>query len=310
MSRPTQKKAHAGVVPSTAPETVSPKWLFKAMGVVILVALVCSYLSLGLLFYQGQWQIVLHPDAAAKTRPAAPGLLRFAPDESGRPQLTGEWFGAASGTRYAGLTVLLLNGGDGSRENSASTVAALHDLGLNVFSFDYRGYGLSQDIHPSQLRMTEDSQAAWRYLTESRGTSARQIVIYGTGVGASLATRLAIDHPESPALIVDSPNGDLLEVVRKDYRSSLLPTAMLFHERFPLANPLVTLGTPKLLITTDSKPEPSAFVTAASPKMIVSLPSVPGPLYGEAITRFLDQYVSSSARQLVPSVAPAGTKIH
>jgi len=85
---------------------------------------------------------------------------------------------------------------------------------------------------------------------------------------------------------------------------------MLFHERFPLANPLVTLGTPKLLITTDSKPEPSAFVTAASPKMIVSLPSVPGPLYGEAITRFLDQYVSSSARQLVPSVAPAGTKIH
>ena len=309
MSRPTQKKAAAGVTPSTAPETVSAKWLLKATGVVILMALLCSYLSLGLLFYQGQWQIVLHPDAKAKTKPPLPGLLRFAPDESGQPQLTGEWLGAASGARYSGLTVLFLGGGDGSRENSASTVAALHDLGLNVFSFDYRGYGLSQDVHPSQQRMTEDSQAAWRYLTDSRSIPARQIVIYGTGVGASLATRLAADHAEAPALIVDSPHADLLDVARKDYRSRLLPTAMLFHERFPLAAPLATLRTPKLLLTNNSKPEPSAFVTAASPKMIVSLPPVPGALYSEAITRFLDQYVSSSSSQLVPSAAPAGTKI-
>jgi hypothetical protein len=84
---------------------------------------------------------------------------------------------------------------------------------------------------------------------------------------------------------------------------------MLFHERFPLADPLATLGTPKLLITTDGKSEPSAFVTAASPKMIVSLPPAPGALYSKAVTRFLDQYVSSSSGQLVPSVAPASTKI-
>jgi pimeloyl-ACP methyl ester carboxylesterase len=309
MSRPAQKSVHAKATPSTPPETVSGRWLLKAIGVVILVALICSYLSLCLLFYQGQWQMVLHPDASAKTRPAPAGLLRFAPDESGRPQLTGEWLGAAPGGRYAGITVLFLGGGDGSRANSAACVAVLHDLGLNVLSFDYRGYGLSTDIHPNQQRLMEDSQAAWRYLTGSRGIAGKQIVLYGTGVGASLATLLAAEHPETPALILETPYADLLEVARADSRSSLLPVAMLFHERFPLAGPLATLGIPKLLIAADSRTEPSAFVTAASPKITVTLPPVPGALYSEAVTRFLDQYVAAPGSELVPSVAPAGTKL-
>jgi hypothetical protein len=109
---------------ANATQTVSSRWLLKAIGIVILAALACSYLSLCLLYHQGQWQIVLHPDPAAKTKPAPAGMIRFGPDESGRPQLTGEWMSAAPGGRYAAITVLFLGGGDGSRLNAQPTVSA------------------------------------------------------------------------------------------------------------------------------------------------------------------------------------------
>ena len=42
-------------------KTSDPLWLIKAIAFTILVALFCGYLTLCLLFYQGQWQLVLHP---------------------------------------------------------------------------------------------------------------------------------------------------------------------------------------------------------------------------------------------------------
>jgi pimeloyl-ACP methyl ester carboxylesterase len=166
----------------------------------------------------------------------------------------------------------------------------LHQIGLNVFSFDYRGYGLSASGHPTQQRMTEDSDAAWLYLTSSRGISPKNIVLYGTGVGTSLVARLAREHPEVPALVLDSPHTDLLNLARSDPRSGLLPVSLLFHENFPLAAQLGSLTTPKLLISLDGAKASPAFALAASPKMTVDLPTGSGPLFTQAVTRFLDQY--------------------
>jgi pimeloyl-ACP methyl ester carboxylesterase len=304
--KPTSNKASA----SSSPPQVSGRWLLKAIGGVIVAALICSYLSLCLLYRIGQWQIVLHPDPTAKTKPAPAGMIRFGPDESGRPQLTGEMLSGDAGARYSTITVLFLAGGDGSRLNAAATVNELRELGLNVLWFDYRGYGLSGNIHPNQQRMSEDAESAWRYLIGTREIAPRQIVVYGTGVGASLAAKLASEHSEIPAIILDAPYTDLLKVAQQDSRSSVLPTELLFHERFPLVEQLSTLSTPKLLIYSDKAAEPSAFATAATPKQTVSLPSATSPLFKETLTRFLDQYMGGSVPQIVPSVAPAGTKQH
>ncbi len=306
MSRSARKPTHKHS--SAAPQTISGRWLAKAMAIVILAALVCSYLSLCLLYRIGQWQIVLHPDRAARSQSAPADMLRFGPDESGRPQLTGEFLVAPPGGRYNSVTILFLGGGDGSRKNYSDTVAALNYVGLNVLWFDYRGYGLSADIHPNQQRLMEDADSAWSYLTGTRGVAPQRIIPYGTGVGASLAAALAAKHGEIQAVILDSPFTDLLEVARKDSRSGLLPISMLFNERFPLAAPLATLQTPKLLLSPANKPEPAAFAAAATPKMAVSLPTGSWPLYDQAVTRFLDQYVAVPGGQVVPSVAPVGTK--
>lgn len=289
MARPAPAKSHPPKSPRRpGPNVVQASWLLKTLGGMFLFALACSYLSLCLLYHQGQWQIVLHPDAAARSATPPQGLLHFGPDETGRPQLTGELWPAGEGSHYGRLTILLLPAGDGSRADLAATVQQLHDLGLSVFSFDYRGYGLSALIRPNQQQMTEDAEAAWRYLNVSHGVPAAEIVPYGVGVGASLAVTLAERHPATPAVILDHPLGDLLATAQRDPRSRFVPTELLFKQRFPLAGPLATLKTPKLLIMhSDSSKE---FIAAANPKMSVELSQQDLPHYAEAIRRFLDQY--------------------
>jgi pimeloyl-ACP methyl ester carboxylesterase len=284
---------------------VSPVWLIKAFGLVLLAAALCTYLALCLLFRHGQWQLVLHPSHSNSGPPGTPEIVRFGPDDSGTPQLVGIWLPAASGARYSKTTILFLPGGDGSRTNFDPTIQSLHNLGLNVLAFDYRGYGFSANTHPNEQRMIEDAEAAWRYLTSTRTIAPNRIIPYGAGVGASLAARLVQNHPETPALIINSPYTDLLNVVQSDPRTTLLPVSLLFHERFPLTEPLATLQKPKLLLAQTNK-APLAFQIAAPPKITVELETVPGREFEEAVTRFLDEYLSSTPPP-IPSKAPSGT---
>jgi hypothetical protein len=283
--------------------------LVKAIALTIVAALFCGYLTLCWLFYQGQWQLVLHPTRTSANPPSIAGIhyepIRFGPDESATPQLTGWWIPSDLGGRYAHLTILFLPDGNGSLSDSIPTLASLHNLGINIFAFDYRGYGQSAATHPSEQSMTHDANAAWQYLTTSRAIPAKQIIPYGTGVGASLAAELATAQHSISALILDTPRADLLNVATHDPRATLIPVRLLFHERFPLAAPLATLHTPKLLLSRSTSLD-QTFLTAADPKMTVELTSPSAVLYKQSLTRFLDQYLPPAhVPALVPSTAPA-----
>jgi pimeloyl-ACP methyl ester carboxylesterase len=283
-------------------------WLVKAIAATIVAALFCGYLTFCLLFYQGQWQLVLHPTRTSSAPASIAGipyeLIHFGLDESATPQLAGWWIPSAPGARYAHTTILFLPGSDGSLADSIPTLASLHNIGLNVFAFDYRGYGQSTPTRPSQLNMTSDADSALRYLTKSRAIPDSQIIPYGTGVGAALATELAADHTSVPGLVLDAPRADLLQIAQRDPRSRLIPISLLFHERFPLATPLSTLKTPKLLISRTTSPDES-FLHASDPKLTVELPSPSETLYSQTLTRFLDQYLPPApVPQLVPTPTP------
>jgi uncharacterized protein len=304
MPRPTPSKRTPPAPRSNATEDIDPRWLLKAGGFTVLLALFCGYLTLCWLFYQGQWQLVLHPARTAASQLPVVGaeLIHFAPDESATPQLTAWSIPAAPPSslqpaRYSHATILLLPSGDGSLADDTTLLATLHDLGLNIFALDYRGYGQSAAIHPNQRNMTQDTESAYRYLTVSLHLKTTQIIPYGIGVGASLAAQLAAAHPEIPAIILESPRTDLLDTARHDARSSLLPTSLLFNQDFPLATPLSTSRTPKLLLSTGEKP--TAFKTAADPKITVEFsPTASQPESGaartESIRRFLDQYLPAT----------------
>ncbi|HEY0263618.1 MAG TPA: alpha/beta hydrolase [Granulicella sp.] len=280
-----------------APEVVDPVWLLKAIAVVLVAALVCGYMALCLLLYQGQWQLVLHPKqtttAPAEVGDAAVQALKFGTDASGTPQLTGWWIPAAGG-RYAGTTVLYLPAGDGSLADAQGTLALLHQLGVNVFGIDYRGYGQSAAVHPNQQRMTEDAETAFGYLTGSRGLAASSIVPYGVGVSGSLAAGLAATHSAVPAVIVEAPGEEPLAIVKADPRTKMLPVNLLLKERFDLAAPLAGLKTPKLLLTPQK--DDARLKSAADPKIaIYGAPAHGAAEYDPAmkgyLSRFFDQYL-------------------
>lgn len=300
---------------------IDPVWLLKALVVTISFALLCGYVSFCLLFYQGQWQLVLHPtrNRTELTRVADPSengsptpMIHFGPDASGTPQLTGWWIPAAAGGRYRHLTVLYLPSGDGQVATAQPVLADLHRLGLNVFTFDYRGFGQSAPGHPNQARMAEDARTALDYLSSTRQVPRNRMILYGAGVGGSLAVSLAQTDGAIPALVLDGPEPDLLAVALADPRARILPVRLLFKERFALYPALAGLHTPKLILTRNSSENArisgDAAGAAATPKMTVALPHATPELLTGAISRFLDQYAPPTPpADLVPTPAPAAS---
>lgn len=285
---------------STVPlDVVNPYWLAKAVVLTALASLLCAWLALCLLFYQGQWQFVLHPQRSDRTLDALAGVpatpIHFDAGETGVPRLSGALIPASQPARLTPYTLLYLRGEVGCLSTSqadAANLAVLHGLGLTVFAFDYRGFGASDPTHPSLERVTQDAEAAIRYLEISRGLDDRHILLYGTGVGASLATTLAYAHPAVPVLLLDSPNPPEMPILQSDPRTRALPVRWLFHEDFSLAG-LSSLKTPKLLISYPKPrvPVPPAYLSAADPKTTIELsPGDPAQVV-PAITRFLDQYL-------------------
>ena len=275
---------------------IDPRWLLKALAIVLAVALLCAWGTLCLLWYQGQWQLVLHPSRTVATTPASIGLnftdVNFAVDATGKPQLHG-WLIPGNGTPYA-TTALFLHGADGSISDALPRVLTLHNAGINVLLFDYRGYGHSAGQHPTQLTMQQDAESALAFLTSTQRVPAFPIVPYGQGIGASLALHLAAQHPEIPAIILESPDGDLTGRVAHDAHSWVIPVRLLFHEDFPLAEPLRTLNVPKLLVTYTYANPPAILASAAYPSVTLELPSPNDPALIPALQRFIDGYVRNA----------------
>ena len=82
--------------------------------------------------------------------------------------------------------------------------------------------------------MQQDAQTALDYLTQTRHIPAKTIIPYGAGLGAALAAQLAAQHPELPALILESPIPDPYALAAHDPRASFVPLRLLFHERFDI----------------------------------------------------------------------------
>ncbi|HWB33430.1 MAG TPA: alpha/beta hydrolase [Acidobacteriaceae bacterium] len=298
--------------PGSLPEVVDPVWLIKALSITIVAAILCAYLALCFLYYQGAWQLVLHPSRTVDRTPAQEGLafssVRFGDFDTGEPHLTAWWLPAQDPSspslesRYAALTVLYLHSGSGSLADTLPQLKLLHTAGVNIFAIDYRGYGLSDPSHhPDDARMRQDADAALSYLISVRHIPASAILPCGSGIGASLAVDLVQAHPELPAVILDNPDPDPAATAATVHRSKLVPIRLLFGSRFAIAAPLSSLSTPKLLISGGPSAQSAAaaqasigslFHSAASPSYAVALPPAGADAaFANALHRFVDEYL-------------------
>jgi hypothetical protein len=311
MAKPTPRtaaKPTAKTAPQKQPqEVIDPRWLVKMLGIAIAAALVCSYLALCVLLYNASWQLVLHPTRNPSGGTALPTQrVQFDIDNTGKPRLSGEWYPAEAGSPRAQYAALYLRGADGQLDPADGTqIAMLHGLGLNVFAFNYTGYGDSaQHPHPSEKQMLSDAITAHSYVAGTYNfREPGKIILFGSGTGVSIAAQLAQADPTIAALIGYNADPEVLARAKADPRShnNLVPIGLLFHDTFTL-DALKTLTKPKLLYTVgpDTKARAAVYKTAADPKMTVEVPTHASPEERAALARFLDENFPATSAQLLP----------
>lgn len=295
MAKPRKHTPPPGWKSPLAPQQplASARWLLGGLAATLGLAVVCVYIAFCLLFWQGQWQLVFKPSRIITATPANAGLkydeIGFDATETGTLQLNGWWIPAEGNAPYAADTLLLLHNGSGSLSNTVPQLLALHGLGVNILAFDYRGFGKSVTIHPSEASTYEDADAAWRYLTDTRHVSPSSIVLDGVGLGAAIAAETARRHPQAPALILEDPAPPTLDSLQSDPRMRLLPIHLLFHDRFDPAQTLAQLRTPKLFVYSARDAAGRYYNIAADPKQRANVATIQD--YVTSLRSFLSKYL-------------------
>jgi fermentation-respiration switch protein FrsA (DUF1100 family) len=120
------------------------------------------------------------------------------------------WFLPRSGSRF---TVLFCHGNAGNVSHRLDRARLLLDrLPVDLFLFDYRGYGRS-DGRPGEEGTYRDARAAHRYLTAKRGIATDRLVLCGESLGAAVAIQLALERP-ARALVLESAFASVAEMAR------------------------------------------------------------------------------------------------
>lgn len=89
----------------------------------------------------------------------------------------------------------------------------LRDLGVNIFAYDYQGYGTSQGS-PSEINAYEDINTAYEYLTQTLKVQPSQIIVYGRSIGSGPSVDLAMRQSVG-GLILESAFTTIFRVVTK-----------------------------------------------------------------------------------------------
>ena len=212
-------------------------------GVLVTVGVVVALLALvGGLLWGFQRSLIYLPDAGPV--PAAPAILPGARDvvlSTADGLELGGWYLPADDDAPA---VLVAGGNAGHRGHRAPLAEALHEAGLSVLLFDYRGYG-GNPGSPSEEGLALDARAARAHLVDVVGVPPERLVYFGESLGAAVVTELATEHPPA-ALVLRSPFVDLASVAAVHY--PFLPARALLRDRFPLAERLARVDAPTTVV--------------------------------------------------------------
>ena len=167
------------------------------------------------------------------------------------------WFQSGDGAKLFGWyveaqadrpVILWCHGNAGNIAHRLENLTRLYQLGLSVFIFDYRGYGRSQGLQPSEAGLYQDALGAYGYLTRTRRIRPDRLIIFGRSLGAAVAAELAAQQPAA-GLILESAFPSIEAVAKYHYGG--MPVHWLLGAEFRLIDRLPQLSLPKLIIHGD-----------------------------------------------------------
>jgi pimeloyl-ACP methyl ester carboxylesterase len=239
-------------------------------------------------------------------------FLPAEPDEpSTHPQAFGlpaedHWLTAEDNVRLHGwwiphprprATLLFCHGNTGNLGNYLGVFRYLRRLRVNIFGFDYRGYGRSTG-RPSEMGLYRDARAAWDHLRGTLGVARQDILVLGHSLGGAIAIDLAAERPVG-ALIVQSSFTDMRAMARHLFS----PVHLIAKNGFRNIDKVAQLAMPKLFVHGEADPKiplemgRALFEAAAEPKAWFTVPGAGhndvhrhgGPPYLRVLRDFLDE---------------------
>lgn len=183
-----------------------------------------------------------------------------------------------------------------------------HQLGFSVLLIDYRGYGRSEGTFPNEKRVYQDAAIAWNYLVKQQNIPPSQIFIYGHSLGGAIAIDLAIQHPNTAGLIVESSFTSIRDVVVYRNKFWMFPINLILTQRFESFKKISQLKIPVLFIhgtgdiTVPSFMSQKLYNAAPEPKKLILVPGadhnntaeVAGVQYLQWIESFVQQVQTRS----------------
>jgi len=140
-------------------------------------------------------------------------------------------------------TVLFCHGNAGNISHRLQTVQLLHDLDLNIFLYDYRGYGLS-DGSPSEENTYQDALAAYHWLLEQKATDSSSLFVFGRSLGGAVAVELA-SRVKCAGLLVESSFTSAAEMGRRMF--PFIPIRFISRYKYNTASRIGQLNCPVLV---------------------------------------------------------------
>ncbi len=199
--------------------------------------------------------------------------------------------------------LLFCHGNGGNISHRLDSIRIFHDLGLSVFIFDYRGYGLSKG-RPTEEGTYRDAEAAWNYLTETRRFPDDRIVVYGHSLGAAIAAHVAQGRRPA-ALILESAFTSIPDVASRHYR--YLPVRWLAKFEYATVAYVREVHAPTLVIhSPHDEISPveqgrEVFEHANSPKIFLEISGdhnagflLSGARYTQGLQQFLREHATAA----------------
>ena len=237
----------------------------------LVIYIIVGLLLLNAFMYFQQPLMIFYPMSELYQTPDRWGLdyddVRFETDDG--IELNG-WF---IPRQDSNRVLLFFHGNAGNISHRRDSIEIFHRLGLNVFIFDYRGYGQSEG-RPNEQGLYRDASAAWRYLTQAKGFAADDIVIFGRSLGGAVAAKLAAEV-QARGLILESTLSSAREFARVVFR--LLSRLVVIRYDFNTVRHVQNVNYPVLVLhSPDDEIMPfhlgkKVYASANEPKRFVQM---------------------------------------
>ncbi|ELR97469.1 alpha/beta hydrolase [Gloeocapsa sp. PCC 73106] len=256
--------------------------------------LILLYLLLAFALRIAQTRLLFFPSAEVALTPLAVNL----PYENveivmGESKLSAWWIPAK---QPEGPTLLYLHGNGSNLGDLLDEALIFYNLGISTLLIDYRGYGESQGPFPNEVRVYEDAEAAWRYLTTQRQIKSESIFVYGHSLGGAIALELASKHPEIAGVIVEGSFTSIAEMIDHLFPVQIFPKSLILTQKFDSLSKISNITVPILIIhgTNDSVVpyfmSQRLFAAASGAKFLVL---IEGAGHNNVIQEYTEKYTQA-----------------